>query len=286
MPAARASGPDQEPGSARWWDMSVSPPTAGGVFTGSANRSGPVRTAVGLWSEGTVTARLSYYDVASTGLTVAVGADVCEGGAPIVVAADGVEVLRAVVDADYAVYSIPHPDPDGMREITIAYTEDRWTSACDRNLKVYAVGTEFGGWGAQPLQLAGPGSLVREPAGAGTTYTVGHDGAAASMLWSPGSLSRTVTTPAYPVARLAVLARGQACEGDPELELSIDGVLVGTVTVPSGTAWPLVEAPVTVPLAAGPHELRVTYLDDLRTAACDRNVSVQAVYLFSERSPG
>ena len=64
-------------------------------------------------------------------------------------------------------------------------------------------------------------------------------------------------------------ARGKACEGKPRLKVYVDGVLEGTMKITSTTF-----ADYTIPLgglSGGAHALRVSYPNDHRSSACNRD---------------
>ena len=64
-------------------------------------------------------------------------------------------------------------------------------------------------------------------------------------------------------------ARGKACEGNPRLRVYVDGVLEGTMKITSTTF-----ADYTIPLgglSGGAHALRVSYPNDHRSSACNRD---------------
>lgn len=102
-----------------------------------------------------------------------------------------------------------------------------------------------------------------------------------AVLWSTGATSAGVTT-TDTVDRLSVEVDADQCEGAPHFEIALDGV-TGLSQEVDGTgvyAVPLDWAP-------GYHRVTFRFLDDHRTAACDRNVRFRAVSLFSQSSnPG
>ena len=173
-------------------DFSVAP-EVGGLFTGTAGQTGDVRTGLGLWRDGTAYARVALtgtgYDDQQR-LAVEAGADSCEGGALLVVWADGVEVLRQVVDAERGTYLLGGTYPRGVRSLSVSMVGDVRTPACDRSLKVYAVFYPPS-YGTGNVVL-GPGSLLATPAS--SAYTRQVDGGAERVLKADGTLTRRFTT--------------------------------------------------------------------------------------------
>jgi len=78
--------------------------------------------------------------------------------------------------------------------------------------------------------------------------------------------------------RISVRARGQACEGAPRMKVSVDGRTVFETAVGTST-W--ADYAGDVSLADGSHTLSVGFVNDRRTATCDRNLFVDVARLTS-----
>jgi len=96
----------------------------------------------------------------------------------------------------------------------------------------------------------------------------------------PVTATITVDTPSG-LSQLVLRARGEACEGDPTMQVAVDGTPVAE-TVVSSAGWRDYAAPVTA--GAGSHQLAVTYANDLRSG-CDRNLRVDFIALHASLAP-
>lgn len=94
-------------------------------------------------------------------------------------------------------------------------------------------------------------------------------GGRALEIWSTASATGAFTARA--TRRVAVRARGQACEGAPRMRVGVDGRTVFETAVGTST-W--TEYAGDVSLADGAHTLTVGFVNDHRTATCDRNLFV------------
>jgi hypothetical protein len=127
-----------------------------------------------------------------------------------------------------------------------------------------------------PLRLTGPLHVV-EPghfdldSGAGTL-----DGA--RVLWSNGSVGRTVVAGEDGEWRLSVQARGERCEGEgPRTLVLIDDDHVATWNV---SAERFEDHAARLSLSAGRHEIRLVFDNDRRVPGlCDRNLHVAGLRL-------
>lgn len=268
---ARADGPVVSLSPA---DFSVAP-EVGGLFQGTAGQTADVRTGLGLWRDGTAYARVP---LAGTGyddqqrLTVEAGADTCEGGALMVVWADGVEVLRQVVDVERGSYLLAGTYPRGVRALSISLVGDHRTASCDRGLKVYGISYPPS-WGTGDLVI-GPGSLPAEPAT--SAYTRQVSGGAERLLKADGTLSRRFTSQQLRRTYLHVDHSGHwpretwCAAHPPAVTVVLDGRTVGALhptstgrapgdalDQPSGGGRAWVGLALTPLLAAGPHLLQV-----------------------------
>lgn len=139
------------------------------------------------------------------------------------------------------------------------------------------------------------GLLVAAPAGAGTTAleaetftsTSGHSvvrvdatasGGKQRTFWRNGSTRGSFTAPGV-VTGIRVTARGDGCGGAPVLQVSVDGKHVASHLVTSNR-WSSYAVAGTWP--AGGHALDVSFTNDRRTSACDRNLYVDVVHVTTE----
>lgn len=109
---------------------------------------------------------------------------------------------------------------------------------------------------------AGAGAFVAPP---GSSQYLG--------LWASGATATTSFRFDSARAGLVVVARADACEGWPEMAVSVDGVEVGRVTVSTSYSGSYRFAGT---WAVGSHRLAVKFVNDHRTPACDRNLKLHA----------
>ena len=222
-------------------------------------------------------------------LMVEAGGDSCSGGPLMVVRADGVEVLRQVVDAEHGYYQLAGTYPNGVRQLSISLAGDLRSSSCDRGLKVYGVSYPPS-YGTGSLVL-GPNSLPAQPATSAYTRQVEHG--AERLLKADGTLSRWFTSQQLHRTFLHVdqsghWPRGTWCaDHRPVVTVLLDGRTAGTLHPTSngrapgdplwngyggGRAWEgLALSPL---LPAGPHLLQVAATFPVAPAGetCQRSV--------------
>ncbi len=90
-----------------------------------------------------------------------------------------------------------------------------------------------------------------------------------ASLWANSSY---VTTTISGSGRVLIGAIGDNCEGWPTLRLSVNGVVKGESTIVSATQYGTY--PIGSAVAAGTHQVKIQFINDFRSAACDRNVHV------------
>lgn len=81
---------------------------------------------------------------------------------------------------------------------------------------------------------------------------------------------------------LSIRVRGDACDGSPTMRVSLNGRAAGTVSV-STSVWSSVRVPVSA--SAGSARVDITFLNDYRSAQCDRNLYVDRVAVTTTASP-
>lgn len=137
-------------------------------------------------------------------------------------------------------------------------------------------------------------SVLGAPAAARESYLVRLDptrftfspGAGAAVgssivLWSRGAASAYVTTTST-VRHIDFAVSPEPCQGSPHLELAADNVTRFSQEILAGRAYAgdlgsRYSVPVYWP--PGRHKLTFRFLDDHRSASCDRNVSLTAIEL-------
>jgi endoglucanase len=95
------------------------------------------------------------------------------------------------------------------------------------------------------------------------------------LIWTNGTASRTIGTGA--AQTLTVRARGDQCDGAPQMVVAVDGQNVLSAAVPS-TSWADYQA--TVSIGAGTHTFAVSFTNDY-LSGCDRNLRLDSLSLGS-----
>src|SRR5215208_2000167 len=97
-------------------------------------------------------------------------------------------------------------------------------------------------------------------------------GGRALQIWSNGTASATMASTG--LQQVWVKARGDQCGGAPRMVVSLDGRTVMTKDV-SASTWTVFSA--SIGAANGLHTVAVSFINDYRTAKCDRNLRVDKV---------
>jgi len=109
--------------------------------------------------------------------------------------------------------------------------------------------------------------------GAGQAYSdPSASGGKALLMWSNGIATRSFVTATS--GRLAIRARGDQCGGAPRMVVRVDGSQVLSVLVSSKT---FVTYQSNAQISPGTHKLTVSYGNDYRSRACDRNLRLDMV---------
>lgn len=279
---AAVAGPTSDAVAVHADQLLMAPRSAGWVFTGTAARTqDALQRGLGMWRPGTATATLDVpAELAGPGgatLSITAGADRCGGPSPMIVQVDGSEVARIGVDADHGTYPVPGRLSAGQHTVVIGYPEDVVQDTCDASLKVYAVTAHALSDSPRTVRTFGPPTLRLSNSNAGLWHDIA--GGAEMLLWSNASVTRTFTTgpDAVDSASVVVTSGGDECIRKPLYETYVDGLHVGTAQTTAAAGEFSAQTFSTGALAAGTHEVTVTYADDFRGFGCDRNLRLRTV---------
>ena len=100
-------------------------------------------------------------------------------------------------------------------------------------------------------------------------------GGKALAMYTAGTAQATVRT-TEATTSISFVARGTQCNGAPSLQMTIDGIRMGTWSINTTN---YAQYGVAKALAAGTHAITLALVNDYGTATCDRNVYVDAVSL-------
>ena len=145
------------------------------------------------------------------------------------------------------------------------------SAGCDRNIKIRSIGwwsphPEFGALAVSVHQDLDMRAVKFSPASTGSGFTGG------ATLWSTGAVSGTLDSQAG--RHLHVRMKADACEGMPRFRMWVDGTLVTEQQIKASSIGPVSEHYVSGQWTNATHTIEISYLNDVRTAACDRNLTV------------
>ena len=123
------------------------------------------------------------------------------------------------------------------------------------------------------------------PAGGSVINDINASGGKAIDLSSNGNANGSVNFPSA-VNSVTVMARGKACQGSPQIVVSLDGTRLITATA-SSTSWTAYTAAANY--GAGTHSLSVSFLNDFTKTkgkkACSRDLYVDVANFYGNVTP-
>ena len=232
------------------------------------------RTLV-LWGTGEATATLRLTE-ATVRLEFSALAIACKGLPELDVHVDGDSVFDGAV-AGAGSYAVRGHWAPGPHTLSFGLGNDGVSGACDRNLKIRSVGMWTNGPG-------GPSSYVEQTLNlatvAFTPASAGMGSASVARLHANGSFTGPLDS--HAAKRFTIQLTTRACAGLPRFRLSIDDVVITEQQVPA--ASPVgpngAERIYTIDRywVNGVHKVKISFLNDRRTATCDRSMSVVSAY--------
>jgi endoglucanase len=251
------------------------PPSQGQAFSDGSASGGQ---GLLIWSNGTASKSISTSGAQS--LTVRARGDQCSGAPRMVVAVDGQTVLETAVSSkSWANYSANLVVPDGSHSLTISFTNDYSSKRCDRNLRLdnFTITssppppTGSSGFEAESMSL---------PSSQGQVFSDGSaSGGQGLLIWSNGTASKSVTTGG--TQTITVRARGDQCDGAPQMVVAVDGQNALSTAV-SSTSWADYSAAFSIP--SGSHTIAISFTNDY-LSGCDRNLRLDKVSFGSSAPP-
>ena len=252
-------------------------PVQAAAFTVAPAVGAPVGRTLVLWGTGAATTTVNLPE-ATVRLVFSAKAESCEGLPELDVSVDDVSVFKSEI-AGAGVYAVKGMWAAGPHKLSFAFLNDRLGAACDRNVKIRSVGMWTSTSGSpysyveQKLDLA---AVSFTPVSAGVGI------APVARLYANGSFTGPLDSQA--AKHLSVRLTAMACGGLPRFRLSVDGVVITEQEVPaSSSVGPYGgERVYTVDRswADGMHKVEIAYLNDLRTATCDRNLAVVSAKFY------
>lgn len=242
---------------------SFSLPVEDGKIYADSTASGG--SALLIWSNGVATRSVTSFG-RLTQLTVRARGEQCNGAPHLAVRLNGAQVMSVNVSStQWTSYSVPLAAGVGTHLLELVYDNDYY-DVCDRNLRVDSVTLTEETVSDNPALLEAEWMGVASGKG-GSFGDSSASGGRVLGLWSNGSAWASHVTSG--AGRVVVRARGDLCEGAPQMVLKVDGVerLNRTVTA---TAW--TDYGVNVPLTDGSHRIEVFFTNDYGSTACDRNL--------------
>lgn len=253
------------------------------AFTIAPSVGAPIGDTVVLWREGSATATVDLPGPAVR-LVFEARAQACEGAPRLEVRIDDVAVFGSEIGGTGS-YAVAGSWTAGPHKVALGFSQDHLGAACDRNIKVRSVAWQGPNslYGAQVVyvsQQMDMRAVAFAPVSAGATYEPANPGfgsIGAAMLWTTGSFTGTLTS--HGAEYLYVESSGNPCAGWPLMRLEIDGELVTEQVVVPDRGQKARRSWYSTPGSwkDGPHTVTVSYLNDKRTATCDRNLGVLGV---------
>jgi endoglucanase len=184
-----------------------------------------------------------------------------------------------VTSSKWASYSASISVPDGSHNLTISFSNDYSARKCDRNLRLDTVSVTST---APPLQQGSgfEAESMSLPSSQGQAFSDSSaSGGQGLLIWSNGTASRSITTGG--AQGMTVRARGDQCDGSPQMAVAVDGQTVLSVAV-SSSSWTDYSANTSIP--SGNHTIAISFTNDY-LSGCDRNLRLDKVSLASSAPP-
>ena len=271
---------------------SMTLPAYSSVFSDSSADGGK---GIVMYRNGTATASFTLPS-AATGLSVVARADLCNGGAQMIVSVDGAQVLSTTLSAtSWATSSASASLAAGTHTLSIQFPNDYYGgTGCDRNLRVDR--TVFTATTTPPAPDAGPppgggggpvASFEAETMTRGSFISVFSDTAASGgrgiVYYQNGAATTSLSLPSA-ASSVIVRARADLCSGSPAMTLKIDRAAAGSATV-SSTSWTDVTFAASV--GAGAHAVEIDFTNDFYGGTgCDRNLRLDVVTFSGDGGGG
>lgn len=217
----------------------------------------------------------------TTALTVYAKGDQCNGAPQMAVSISGRQVAnQAVSSTSWKSYQIPVNLEAGSYSLSVSFLNDGGaaasgtTKACDRNLYIdrfVFTGLDKPATLTTTIQAETMTSALSKVV-AGSTSTE-----KARAFYQNGAASSDIVLPNN-VQQLKILAKGDQCQGAPNLQLKVDGKVVTTRAV-TNKNWS--EYSFTVNIPAGSHKIETAFINDIyvATTKCDRNLYIDRLQL-------
>ena len=244
-------------------------PVAASAFTVAPAIGAPIGNSLVLWGNGAATATVDLPGPMRRLVFEAI-AQRCGGLPRLEVRVDGVPVFGREI-AGRGSYAVAGSWARGRHKLSFGFPNNRLSAGCDRNIKIRSIGwwsphPQFGATEVPVSQDLDMRAVRFSPASTGSGFTGG------ATLWSTGALSGRLDSQAG--SYLHVRVRADACEGMPRFRMWVDGTLVTEQQVRASSIGSVSEHYVSGKWANATHTIEISYLNDVRTATCDRNLTV------------
>lgn len=240
--------------------------------------------AAGMYWSGTGTGTIQL-PTKTTKVTVYAKGDQCKGAPQLTLSLNGRQVAnQAVASTGWKAYEIPVNLEAGNHAVVVGFTNDAVLPSgkfngntpiyCDRNLyvdRLVFAGLDRPATINTVVETESMGSALGRVV-AGST----KDGKARAFYQNSNATANIVLPTA--ATQLRVVARGDQCQGAPNLRISVDGKTIVSRAI-TGKNWGEYSSAVNIP--AGSRRLEVAFTNDLYVAAtkCDRNLYVDRITL-------
>lgn len=215
----------------------------------------------------------------TTRMTVYARGDQCQGSPQMVVSIDGQQVAnQAVASTGWKAYEVPVNIDAGLHELSVSFVNDAVASTqsgrCDRNL--YVDRFTFNGLDKPALlSTTLQAEVMSAPA---TGIVAGSSSTEKARLFYANSVATGEVVLPQQTNQIVIVARGDQCQGAPNMRLKIDGTEVASRAV-SRSGWVSYTTKTTV--TPGRHMVELAFTNDLYVPSirCDRNLYVDRIVL-------
>lgn len=222
----------------------------------------------------------------TTSVTVYAKGDQCQGAPQMTVTVDGRQIgNQAVTATTWKSYQIPVNIEPGSHSVAVGFTNDavavvngsqgKPASRCDRNL--YVDRLVFTGLDKPAtLTTTVQAETMTAPLSA---ITEGQTKADKARIFYQNATARAQIALPNNVNEMRIVAKGDQCQGAPNLQVKVDGKQVASRAI-SSKGWGEYSASVTIP--AGTHTIETVFTNDVYIAAtkCDRNLYIDQIKLI------
>lgn len=264
---------------------SLSVPSANGMVYSDPNAVGG--QALAIWSNATATGQVTL-SAGAVDLQITAMSGYCDGAPQMRLTIDGVvhPTVHGVSMTSWMVYGYKIDLAPGTHSIGVAFINEYGTASCDRFLEIDQLK-----FGAMPMWIEAEDSASAPQVGEVITDPYGAYGGKSVKLTGSAALTMPATTYGG-FDRVLLRARGTSCDGDPQMQLKVDGIAqnLAPTGAPASTIYtvtPKLASPWHAPLGrhvtfgAGAHTFAISLVNPYSnaTTGCTRTLFFDDILL-------